>query len=76
MKPEDGKEESSEGVEHFDKEVPPEADVGSEVRECELDAIRADEELPRVAGEHERHAEKEAQAHGCNGHALGAKDER
>lgn len=41
---EDAEEEQPEGVEHLNEEVPPETDVGREVREEELDAVGGGEE--------------------------------
>lgn len=72
VEPEDGEEEGPEGVEHLDEEVPPQADVWGEVGQRELDAIRAGEELPRVAGENKGHAQEEAEADGGDGDAFGA----
>lgn len=58
MKPEDTEEEGAERVEHLDEEVPPEAGIGGQVRQGELDTIGASEELPRVTSEHKGHAEQ------------------
>ena len=39
MQPEDTQEESSEGVEHFDEEIPPQSHIRCEIGQQELDAI-------------------------------------
>lgn len=54
MEPEDAKEEISERIKHFNKEVPPQTNVGCEVGEQELDAIRRRQKFPRSSYQ-ERH---------------------
>lgn len=71
VQPEDGEEEAAEGVEDLDEEVPPEADVGREVGERELDAVGALEEGPRVPRQDEGHAEEGGQAAGHDGGVRG-----
>lgn len=55
MQPKDAEEELAERVKDFNEEVPPQPHVGRQVRQRELDAVRAGQELPRVVRDEERH---------------------
>jgi hypothetical protein len=57
MKPEDTKEKFTEGIEHFDEEVPPETNIGGQVRDQKVEAIRRRHELPEVSSNKVRQAE-------------------
>ena len=48
MQPENAKEKCSEGIKNFDEEIPPQADVGREIRYQELEAVSRRNELPRT----------------------------
>lgn len=71
MQPEDGEEEPAEGVEDLNEEVPPQANVGCEVGQSELDAVGALEELPRVACQDEGHAKKGGETSSHHGDIRG-----
>lgn len=57
---EDAEEEAAEAVKHFDEEVPPQADVGHEVLEEEVDSVGCVEKFPGAAGDGPGEAEEPA----------------
>lgn len=61
VKPENAEEECAEGIEHLDKEVPPQANVGSQVWNQEVEAVCRRHELPEIPSDEIRKTQQ-----GCN----------
>jgi hypothetical protein len=51
VKPEHPEEELTEGVEHLDEEVPPQAHIGSQVWDQQVEAVGGRHELPEVSSD-------------------------